>query len=869
MKPRTLLTLVVVALLVTTGIASAAVTGSPEISVNVADDTLTPGEEGTLDVVLVNSGDLESGSARNPALNSEVTTARGTTVRVRSGGAPFEVTTGEQAIGTLRTGATQQPISFGVSVPDDAEPGTYEVPVTVEYDYYSYVSETDGSRDRESTTQTFDVSVTIEESAQLSVVDVSTSTRVGGTGTVELTVENTGSAAATDATVSLASSTSSLAFGQSGTATRYVENWATGEQRTFEYQLTATRSAETESHPFTLTADYDLPNGEPRSTLPTSVPVQPQPEQEFTVVSTTNNVPIAGSGTFDVTLRNDGPDVATDASVTLTSQNSDITFGQTNTASRTVGRWEPGETRTITFDTRASPSAQRQNYSLSASVAFDDTDGNAGQVQGLTVGLVPNSQRFSVVSTNSSVPAGATGEYTVTLRNEGSTDLDDASLSLTSRSADVTFGQSTSANQFVGDWAAGETRTITFDATAGPRAEQRDYTLSASVSYERSSGTTGQSQGLTVGLVPGPERFTVVSTGSDVPVGDTGEYTVTLRNDGPTALEDSSLTLTSQNADITFGQSSSASQFVGSWAVGETRTATFDVTAGAGAEQRDYAIDGTLSYTTVDGSATQQGSVSLGLQPTAEQTFAVDNVETSLQVGDDGQLQGEVTNTGPRAVADVVVVWASEQRNVSPIETEYSVGRLEAGGSAEFTFDVDISDSARSGPRQFTLQAQYENSEGQQRTSDSLNVRAEVAPESDEFDVTLESANVTAGEGTTIELQITNAKSEPLRDISAKVFADSPISASDDEAFVSELAPGESTTITFSISASGGALEKIYPVSMDFQYEEADGDTVTSSTYNIPVSVNEPSGGGGLPLPVIGGGIVLALLGVGAYVRFR
>lgn len=755
MKSRTLVTLVVVALLATPGLATAAVSGSPDVSVSLVDDTVTPGTETTLDVVLLNSGDLESGSARNPALNSEVTTARGTTVAVASGDAPFDVTTGSQAVGTLPEGRTQQPVSFAISVPEDAEPGTYEVPVTVEYDYYSYVSESDGSRDRESVQRTFDVAVTVEEAAQFSVVDVDTTTRVGGTGTLAVTVENTGSTAATDARMSLASPSGDLTFGQADSSDRYVENWETGEQRTFEYRLSASQAAETEAYPFTLTADYERENGESRSTPPVSVPVEPRPEQDFTVLSTNNDVPIAGSGTFNLTLRNDGPAVADDASVTLTSQNADITFGESNTASRAVGNWETGETRTVTFDARASPSAQRQNYSLSASVAFEDDAGNAGQVEGLTVGLVPNPQQFAVVETESDVPIGDTGEYTVTMRNNGSTAIEDATVTVTSQNAAVTFGESNAASQFVGSWGAGEERTLTFDASVASSAERRDYALTAAVEYERPSGTAGQ-----------------------------------------------------------------------------------------------------------------QGGLSLGLRPTPEQSFAVENVESSLQVGEDGTLEGELSNTGPRPVDDVVVVWTSDQRNVNAIETEYSIGQLDAGESASFDFDVDISDSARSGPRQFSLEAQYDN-DGEERTSDSLNVRADVAAESDEFDVTIENANVTAGESTTITLEITNAKSETLSDISAKIFADSPISANDDEAFVSELAPGESETITFSISTGDSALEKTYPVSMDFQYEEEDGDTVTSDTYNIPVEVKQPNGGGDPSLSLIGGGLLLVVVAVGGYLRFR
>lgn len=643
MNSRTLLSLVVVALLATSGIATAAVTGSPDISVNVADNTLSPGEETTLDVALVNSGDIDSGSARNPALNSEVTTARGTTVSVDSGDAPLTVKTGERAIGTFPEGATQEPLPFAIAVREDAAPGTYTAEVTVDYDYYSYVSETEGTRDRESEQRTFDVKLKIEESAQFNVTDVETTANVGGTGTVDVTVQNDGAATAEDATLTLASPSSDLTLGQSASAERYVERWESGEQRTFTYRLTAASSAENEPYPFTLSADYELDSGEARTADPVSVEVTPGPEQEFTVVSTESDVPIGDSGEYAVTLRNAGSDTLTDATVQLTSSNADITFGQSNSANQYVGRWEPGAEQTLTFDARA----------------------------------------------------------------------------------------------------------------------------------------------------------------------------------------------------------------------------------GDGAERRNYTVDATVAYERADDSVSQQNTVSLSLQPTAEQSFAVDDVDASLEVGDDGTLSAQLTNTAPRAAENVVVVWASEQRNVDPIETEYSIGRLAAGESATFDFNLDVSSSARSGPRQFSVQAQYENDDGETRTSDPLSMRAEVASERNEFDVAVQSANVTAGEGTEIDVEITNAKEQTLSDINAKIFADSPITANDDESFVSELEPGESQTITFSISVGSGALSKTYPVSMDFQYDEPDGDTVTSDTYSIPVEVQQPSGDGGLPLPLIGGGLLLVVVAVGGYMRFR
>jgi hypothetical protein len=113
-----------------------------------------------------------------------------------------------------------------------------------------------------------------------------------------------------------------------------------------------------------------------------------------------------------------------------------------------------------------------------------------------------------------------------------------------------------------------------------------------------------------------------------------------------------------------------------------------------------------------------------------------------------------------------------------------------------------------------------------------------------------------------------------VSDVSAKLFADSPVSVSDDEAFVSSIGPGETATITFSIGAAGSATPKVYPVSLDFQYDEPDGDTKLSDTYRVPVEVTEQEGGGGI-LSLVSGpgglglGLILVLGGVAGVVLFR
>jgi uncharacterized repeat protein (TIGR01451 family) len=641
MKPRTILTLTVVALLMASGTAIAAVTGSPDFDAVFVDNTVTPGEETTLDVVLVNSGTVDMGSSSQGISNAEVTTARGTTVDVKDGNAPITVSTNKQAVGSVPQGKTE-PIPFEISVEDDASPGSYTVPVVIDYEYTSFIAETTNLRRENATTKRVRLKLNIDDDAAFDVVNVDSNARVDSTGSVAVTVENTGDEPAEEASVTLESTNSELTVGGDTSSSRFVDAWEAGEQRTLRYRVGASGDARSEPYQFDLQVDFDNTNGVRKSTTASSIGITPAQEQTFTVESTDSDVAVGDSGTYNVTLRNDGPITVSDATVQLTSQSNSITFGQSESASQFIGSWEPGETRTVSVDADASDDAKTRSYSLSASVSYDDPEGDAGVEEDISVGLTPE----------------------------------------------------------------------------------------------------------------------------------------------------------------------------------------------------------------------------------PEQSFAMGDVESSLQAGDDGTLEASLTNTGDRTVRNVVLNWASTHDNISPKETQYAVGDLEPGESATVSFDADVSDNANSGPRQFDFVANYRNSEGDKRESDTLEIRQNVGGSADEFIVEATNASVNVGGSSTLEVTITNDAGERLTDIEAKLFAESPISVSDDQAYVDSLDQGESTTIEFGISASGAAMTKSYPVSVDFQYEEPDGDTPVSDTYRLPITVTN-SGGGGSPLTAIIGVALVAALAIGGYFRFR
>jgi hypothetical protein len=265
-------------------------------------------------------------------------------------------------------------------------------------------------------------------------------------------------------------------------------------------------------------------------------------------------------------------------------------------------------------------------------------------------------------------------------------------------------------------------------------------------------------------------------------------------------------------------------------------------------------------YENPSGITERSKPLQLAVDVREEQSFAVREVHSTLSVGDDGTVTATLVNEGPTDVGNAVVVYPSEGRTLSPTETEYAVGDLASGDASTFQFEFDVGEEADAGPRMPSFVVRYRNAGGEVRRSEPIDVPVKVGPEEDPFRVEPVATTVDAGGQTTVELEVTNTGAEPLTDVEAKLFADDPLSSDNDEAFVGQLAPGESTTMTFAVGAAGGIIAKTYPVSVDFTYEDPSGDTELSDTYRVPIDVIEPSDGG-VPWPILAGvGVVVVAL---------
>lgn len=506
-------------------------------------------------------------------------------------------------------------------------------------------------------------------------------------------------------------------------------------------------------------------------------------------------------------------------------------------------------------------------------------------VQAQATGLVRGSPDLSVLTSQSEVTPGQTNEVTLQVVNDGEVDLGTPqsrnivttarNVRLTAESDDSPLSVETGAIA-LGAVTEERPREVPVAVSVPNGTEPGDYELEIELEYsytsQYSSGVTyDRKETITADVdveVTNDARFRITEITTDSQVGDQGTLEATVKNVGATTAYDTTVALESSSSGLTLGERASDAARVGSISPGESVTVPYSTAFAATAPDRQYAITGQVSFETSDGIDHVDQGLSAGVTPLSEQTFALKDIESTLRVGEDGEITGTVVNTGPVPADNVVVQYAGTSQSIIPIEQSAAVGSLDAGESTAFTLPLSIGGEAESGLRTVDFAVQYRNDDGEARGYSDVAVNAEVAPERDGFSVAIANQTIEAGETRSVEVTVTNNLGEPASDLEARLFANDPLETGDtDTGYVQLLEAGESTTMTFELTTTGSATPgSTYPISLDFRYDDVDGDSQLSDTYRAPIDVTA-SEGGGLPLPIIF--VAVLVVGTGGLVLYR
>jgi len=370
-----------------------------------------------------------------------------------------------------------------------------------------------------------------------------------------------------------------------------------------------------------------------------------------------------------------------------------------------------------------------------------------------------------------------------------------------------------------------------------------------------------------------PQFKLIADDENEVFGGDTGELSFAVKNTGTKTATDASVQLRSQSPALYFGSrsspQSSTSVYISSIAPGESKNLSAKIGAEARTEPGHYPIETTLSYTNENGVTKRSDTLTTGVLVQPERRFALTNIQTKrFRVDEtDATIQAEIVNTGLGNANNVAVQLASLP-GITATNGETAVGDLAPGESKPVSFTVSIPEAAEPGTNTFPFTVEYENANGDIRTTTSpIRKALEIGAEQSPFEVVNVSTDVSPGGSDTVTVRVQYQGEQPVSATNAKLFVSDPLSTSDDGAYLGSMEPGETKVATFTVSAGSDALVKDYDASVELRYDEQNGDT--KYTDGLPIGITIASGSGGLPVPLpVIGGLIVVVIGAG-FILYR
>ena len=448
--------------------------GEPDISAFLPQEEVSPGEETTLSVQLQNNGEVETGTQTDV-----VTTARGVTVDVRDSG-PFEVTTGTLPLGSIRDGSIAT-ANIGIEVPEDVEPGEYDLTLNVRYSHTQYISTSNDLLNDRTRLQQLDVTVIVTDEPRFDITTVSSDVSPGTSGTTTLEIANTGQSAATNVRASI-TGRNGITVGD-GAADVSLGDLDAGDTTRVQVETSVSDRTEPANLPISATFEYQTPAGIDRQSRSATATVSTSPAASFSVENLSDTLAVGYSGTIAGELRNDGERTVTDGVLVIEPTSDSISIEERRFALPPV---EPGEAVPFAYQTDIGGSVDAGPRQVRFTVEYnnDQTEPTRAGPLAHRVEIDPQRREFSVSSTETRVAAGGSTELVFEITNERPETLEninakvfaDSPLSVDSEEA------------FVNRLEPGDSATLVFSISAEDGTMAKTYPVEMDFQYETERG---------------------------------------------------------------------------------------------------------------------------------------------------------------------------------------------------------------------------------------------------------------------------------------------------------------------------------------------------------------------------------------------
>lgn len=480
--------------------------------------------------------------------------------------------------------------------------------------------------------------------------------------------------------------------------------------------------------------------------------------------------------------------------------------------------------------------------------------------------------RFSATSVDDNdIPIGETGITSIEVENIGSEDVSDASLTLQSTSSDVTFGQSETTTVQIGELDDYDETTFDIPVRFAESASQTAYTIESTMTYRNENGQQRSADVQDFSLTPNQDmNIGFVNSSTNATVGGSGETNISLQNDGPYDIRDATVRISSNSGLVSFGGQSGMSVIdIGEWETDEIVNVTVSTDVSDDSSIEPYSVSTTVSYTNnddIDNSETVNG---VNVIPQSEQNVTTQIQSSDIAEGEEGTIAIRVSNNGPKTI-DQTKVSATGSDSISFLQTSRNIGSIEDGESkiAEIPAESPSGLDSNTQNVDITVEYEYDGSDGRETVQNFSTIAVE--ENKNLFEISATNNTVSQGAQKTIQVTISNSMNQQISDIDAEFTTSDPLSLSQDTVFIDSLDSETNQTINLSVQSTANALPNTYSITVDFEYQDADGTTKLSDVYSIPVTVSEPdTESTGPPITIL---IVLSLFASGIFTiiyRFR
>lgn len=436
------------------------------------------------------------------------------------------------------------------------------------------------------------------------------------------------------------------------------------------------------------------------------------------------DIAVGETGIADLSIENTGNEDIEEATLNLRSNSQNLLLGDSQSANIEIGRLDSGESESFETTLTFSDSAAVSEYSLNGVMEYTNEDGQSrtAPVNSLSVEPIERVD-IQVESVETDTSIGSSGTTEIEIENDGSEDLSESTIELSSQSEAVMFsGRSSKTTVSIGEWDNGETETLSVRTIVTEDAVQSSYSVSGAVMYENSDDISNSVSVSPFVIEPLREQdLGVQISSSNLREGEKGSLALQVTNEGPKELDDITVDIsTSGSANLL------STQFnIGSLDSDESTDINTTVEVPESIDDMTQPIDVETSYDYGDGNSdSSESALSVEIEEN-QNLLEVASNNGEIEAGSSKTIQVEVTNTLNEDISDLDAEFgASDPISVS--QDSAFVSSLSSDETSNLNVQIQADSGAVLNTYPLEVDFQYESSDGTERLSKVYSVPIDV-----------------------------------------------------------------------------------------------------------------------------------------------